>query len=122
MKILVCDDAPQQRSEEIVSSVREGIQAEPETIVGPNLSEEFRKLYTESVNTCLKDPANCKPFPGLQFDRADIIILDNNLALLDVSGARLTAESFIGHIRAFTSAPYIISLNKNTEVDFDLRF
>src|SRR5207244_1753722 len=28
----------------------------------------------------------------------------------------------IGYIRAFTSTPYIISLNKNPDIDFDLRY
>ena len=52
----------------------------------------------------------------------DIVVLDNNLAALEVSGARQTAESIAGYIRAFTNIPYIVSLNKNPEVDFDLRY
>ena len=49
-------------------------------------------------------------------------MLDNNLTHLNFSGTRLTAESIAGYIRAFTTGTYIISINKNPDVDFDLRF
>ena len=49
-------------------------------------------------------------------------MIDNNLTHLKVSGGRLTAESIAGYIRAFTTGTYIISVNKNPDVDFDLRF
>ena len=52
----------------------------------------------------------------------DIVILDNNLAELTIPGARHTAESIAGYIRAFTNIPYIVSLNKNPDIDFDLRY
>ena len=50
------------------------------------------------------------------------MIVDNNLTGLELDGARLTAETIIGYLRAFTDVPYIISLNKNLHVDFDLRY
>ena len=65
------------------------------------------------------------PDQGLEatdFDGFDLVIVDNNLTGLDLDGARLTAETIIGYLRAFTDVPYIVSLNKNLHVDFDLRF
>ena len=40
----------------------------------------------------------------------------------EIEGARLTAEAVAGYIRAFSQAPYIVSINKNPDVDFDLRY
>ena len=62
-----------------------------------------------------------KPHGG-RFDDAAIVVIDNNLAALDLAGARLTAEAMIGYVRAFTRATYVVSLNKNPDVDFDLRY
>jgi hypothetical protein len=120
MKILVCDDE-KLRGDEIAKSVLEGCNIKPDTLLDKGLAEQFKAFY-EAVNPCLDNPSNCKAQPDVQFNDADIIILDNNLATLNSEGARLTAESFIGHIRTFASAPYIISLNKNPEVDFDLKY
>ena len=53
---------------------------------------------------------------------SDIVVIDNNLAALDIKGARLTAEAVAGFVRAFTTSPYVVSLNKNPEIDFDLRY
>ncbi len=55
-------------------------------------------------------------------DEFDVLMIDNNLTDLSLSGVMLTAESIIGYLRAFTDVPYIISLNKNPLVDFDLRY
>jgi hypothetical protein len=120
MKVLICDDE-KPRGEEIVKSVRKGRNIEPTALLDKDLREQFKAFY-ESVNPCLDNPANCNARPDVQFNDADILILDNNLATLNSEGARLTAESFIGHIRTFAAAPYIISLNKNPEVDFDLKY
>lgn len=51
----------------------------------------------------------------------DVVIFDNNLAELNFGGMRLTAEAIIGRLRAFADNSYIVSLNKNPNVDFDLR-
>src|SRR5207248_3391341 len=60
------------------------------------------------------------------FDDFDVLLLDNNLSHLhddnDKGGAPLTAESTAGYLRAFTRTCYIVSLNMNPAVDFDLRF
>ena len=52
----------------------------------------------------------------------DVVVLDNNLADLQHSGALHTAEAIAGYVRAFTDIPYVVSLNKNSDVDFDLRY
>ena len=51
----------------------------------------------------------------------DLVIVDNDLSVLELDGAPLSAEGLIGYLRAFTDIPYIVSLNKNQDVDFDLR-
>lgn len=120
MRILVCDDE-EARCDDIVSSIREGVDNAPERLVGQELTDALESLR-KGINSCVDDPNNCKPFAKLPFDDVDIVLLDNNLAHLESTGARLTAEAIIGNIRAFSSAAYIISLNKNTDVDFDLRY
>lgn len=120
MKILVCDDQ-QDRCDDIVGKIQEAGQSVPKKLVGENLTEELKNLF-KNVKTCLDAPKNCKSAANLAFDDADIVILDNNLAHLEVEGTRLTAESIAGYVRAFTAAPYIVSLNKNPDVDFDLRY
>lgn len=120
MKILLCDDQTERR-DEFVGAIRSGGQLEPNVLLGSDLTEELKSLF-EYVKGCLNDPRNCKPDKKFVFDDMDIVILDNNLAHLEVAGARLTAESIAGYIRAFTKARYVISLNKNPDVDFDLRY
>lgn len=120
MKILVCDDQ-QDRCDEIVGKIREAGQPAPKVLVGQNLTKELKNLF-KSVSTCLDAPQNYIPVANPAFDDVDIVILDNNLAHLEIEGTRLTAESIAGYIRAFTAAPYIVSLNKNPDVDFDLRY
>src|SRR5437868_6743460 len=120
MKILVCDDELS-RGDEIVKSIEQGRKIKPKLLAAEELSDEFGKFY-KAVNPCLNDPPNCHGKPDVLFNDPDIIVLDNNLASLDPEGTRLTGESFIGHIRTFASAPYIISLNKNPAVDFDLKY
>src|ERR1051325_6509386 len=120
MKILVCDDE-EGRSNDIANSIHDGVGIVPERLVGQLLTDVLEGLR-KGINACMEKPNECKPLPQLPFGDFDIVVLDNNLAHLDSTGARLTAEAIIGNIRAFTEVPYIISLNKNTEVDFDLRF
>lgn len=122
MKILVCDDL-EDRCEEVVAAIEDAGQANVEitSLVGEQLRADLTKLF-ENVNVCLKEPKSYKTPDKLSFDDAHLVVLDNNLAHLGVKGARLTAESIAGYIRAFTVAGYIVSLNKNPEVDFDLRY
>lgn len=124
MKILVCDDEPK-RCEQISAAIREAGLPEPDKLVdteqSKKFSDELKKLFA-NVDNCIKNPTTCKSVEMPKFDDAEIVILDNNLAHLDVAGARLTAESIAGYIRAFTKARYVISVNKNPDVDFDLRY
>jgi hypothetical protein len=120
MKVLVCDDVAA-RSARIADRITDAGRSRPHQILEPHLTEELKKLF-ESIKTFFKDPKTTASLPRLLFEGADIIILDNNLTHLEVTGARLTAESIAGYVRAFSNAVYIISLNKNLDVDFDLRF
>lgn len=120
MKILVCDDI-QSRCDQAVHKIREGADLDPRTLVEGDLTAALTKLF-DNVRNWIKDPTSYKPNYDTPFDDVDIVVLDNNLAELKVTGARLTAESIAGYIRAFTRVPYIISLNMNPDVDFDLRY
>jgi hypothetical protein len=120
MKILVCDDIPA-RCEEVVASILEAGQPTPAVLVEKALTTELERFF-RNIRIWMDQPSSYGPGDESPFDGADIVIIDNNLAHLEVTGARLTAESIAGYIRAFTAAPYIISLNKNPDVDFDLRY
>ena len=89
------------------------------------MSEELEKLFECVAKHLPPDDAGQSSSDDLSdhagFD-CDIAIIDNNLAALDIKGARLTAEAVAGFVRAFTTAPYVVSLNKNPEIDFDLRY
>lgn len=121
MKILVCDDK-QDLCDEITSNVREATGEKPAELVGALLTEELTKFF-DNVRSCLNidNLAYCEPLPATPFD-GSIVILDNNLTFLKIPGPPLTAESIAGYLRAFTRADYLISLNLNSEVDFDLRY
>jgi hypothetical protein len=120
MRVLVCDDELR-RSAEIASRIRDAGQPDPEQLFGNELTEELKNLF-HAVTECFEGPKNFRQLSKTRFKEADMVILDNNLALLNVTGTRLTAESIAGYIRAFTGASYIVSLNKNPGVDFDLRY
>lgn len=120
MKILVCDDV-HTRCEEIAKSIREGGQASPDILEDKELTDELTKLFKD-IRSYLEKPGQFDHVGKTRFDGMDLVILDNNLAHLEVPGARLTAESIAGYVRAFTTATYVISLNLNPDVDFDLRY
>src|SRR5258705_13840838 len=122
MKILVCDDLPD-RCDEVKKAIEHAKLdgAEVDTLVGKELVAQLELLFAK-VEACLKAPTGYVESLDLKFDGYDLIAIDNNLAHLEIKGARLTAESIAGYIRAFTSAPYVVSLNKNPDVDFDLRY
>lgn len=56
------------------------------------------------------------------FKDYDLLILDFGLTTLPGFDVRLTAEHVAGYIRALTDVPYVVSLNKLGEVDFDLKY
>ena len=132
LKVLVCDDI-RKRCEDTVAEInkvrdkliRAGIDIQIQKLFEKELSKEIKKLFEHvkkqlpSVDT--EQFENFGPFNHSKFD-CDIVIIDNNLAALEIEGARLTAEAVAGFVRAFTGARYIVSLNKNPEVDFDLRY
>ena len=122
MNILVCDDREPSCNTHI-ERIREAI-SEDATVHGlPSAKlEQALKVLFESIETFLNDSTPPSPVGKTQFHDYDLIVLDNNLTHLNASGPRLTAESIAGYIRAFTNGKYIISINKNPGVDFDLRF
>lgn len=105
-KILICDDR-QEGCEEARSKLRDS-------------GCEITMLHGDSLRQGLKALFETRTIPD-ELSGFDIAIVDNNLSDLDFGGAILTAEAVIGHIRAFTEIDYIVSLNKNPNVDFDLR-
>lgn len=122
MKVLICDDLPKE-NEEFLDAIKDANQVAitVDRICGSNLREQLETLF-DYVDSILDGDTEPRKVKELDFDSSDIIILDNNLADLRIKGARLTAESISGYVRAFTTAFYIISLNKNSDVDFDLRY
>ena len=132
LKVLVCDDIPQRGKEAVdeIERVRDrleevGVSISIQTLFAEKLSRELKKLFEHIANRLppndAAQSAGAAPFECSEFDR-DIVVIDNNLAALDIQGARLTAETVAGFIRAFTDACYVVSLNKNPEIDFDLRY
>ena len=132
LKVLVCDDILK-RGEDTVAEInkvrdklmRVGIDFQIRELFEKELSKEIKELFRHvkeqlpPVDTGQFE--NVGPFSHAKFD-CDIVVIDNNLAALEIGGARLTAEAVAGFVRAFTGARYIVSLNKNPEVDFDLRY
>ena len=121
MKILICDDLPE-KDDEFEAAI---MMAKPEAFIKrlhrESLPQELDLLFKNVENVL-----NASGEPDLretEFDRDyDLVFIDNNLAYLDIKGARLTAEAVAGYIRAFSSSCYLVSLNKNPDVDFDLRY
>ena len=123
MKILVCDDIAR-RGAKTCSDIEAATGHQVELTAGQPLKEAIEGLVdhvryvmkgTKASQAAKGDGASVfrQPF--------DMVILDNNLSDLRIAGARHTAESIAGYARAFGKIPYIVSLNKNPHVDFDLR-
>ena len=125
MKILVCDDIDERGKETLtaISQVEPG--HETELLSQEELTTEIRRLFAHARSVlgngdaAATDTENTPPAFGR--NEFDIVILDNNLSALNIGGARHTAESIAGYVRAFGNIPYVVSLNKNPQVDFDLR-
>ena len=79
-------------------------------------------ILFKNVAKILGAKGKFEPRERTKFDDVDIILLDNNLGYLRMEGPRHTADSVAGYIQAFTTTPYVVSLNKNPDVDFDLRY
>ena len=121
MKILVCDDR-ETNCNNLVETIHGAIgrDATVEGWLPADLGEALETLF-QDIEVFLASNSHSLP-AATPFDNHDLIVIDNNLTHLKVSGGRLTAESIAGYIRAFTTGTYIISVNKNPDVDFDLRF
>ena len=122
MKILVCDDRKEHCGSLVEMISRTVVEGTVTPLSSTDLSSALYALF-RSIESFLNNTTHSTPFEGIQqFDDADLIVIDNNLTHLNLSGPRLSAESIAGYIRAFSAGPYIISVNKNPDVDFDLRF
>jgi hypothetical protein len=127
MRILVCDD---RNPDEIVEAIRSGApdQFEVQSFTGNRLTSEIADFFAKGENAgvtpFLKRKAVDRDAAQLSsgFDGFDLMVLDNNLAELSFGGLPITAEAIAGFVRAFSDTPYVVSLNKNPAVDFDLKY
>ena len=123
MNVLVCDDLTED-NREFEESIEDADQPDIVTkrLCGDRLKEQLNTLI-QNADRVLSEDKYPNSLQTTEFDNeVDLVILDNNLAQLGIRGARLTAEGIAGYIRAFSSAPYIVSINKNPEIDFDLSY
>jgi hypothetical protein len=121
MKVLVCDD-DDTRSKELADAIaRSGQAVNVSLLPAKKIEDELNRLF-DVVDRCLAKPAAYKAAESFLFDDFDVAVFDNNLAHFRSTGARLTAEAVVGYVRAFSRVPYIVSVNKNPDVDVDLRF
>ena len=121
--ILVCDDElePFKRTKSKLDPLPK---VKVQGLVKDDLRQRIKALF-EEASVLLSNQAGVHAKDSIAraaFEEVDVAILDNNLWALNLDGVRLTAESLMGYLRAFTDIPYIISLNKNPDVDFDLRY
>ena len=119
MRILVCDDRPSQCRRTMTAI---GSKGEVTELAGDGMKGALTALF-EGISKLLNGDGKSEEWecPG-EFTGYEVAIVDNDLTVLGLQGARLTAETIIGYLRAFTDIPYIVSLNKNVHVDFDLRY
>ena len=122
MNVLICDDLPEADDEfgEAVAAAKQGVT--PKRLRGDSLKHQLNALIQHADRLLSGDGEKSELEDTAFDDDIDLVILDNNLAGLRTEGTRLTAEAVAGYIRAFTSASYIVSVNKNPEYDFDLRY
>ena len=125
MKILVCDDSEERGEDTLTEIANSKVGHHAVGAFGTKLRDGINALFERARSllngdfTPSRATLNGSIFESSDFD---ILVLDNNLAGLDLSGARHTAESIAGYVRAITNIPYIVSLNKNPDVDIDLRY
>ncbi|MDE0457851.1 MAG: hypothetical protein OXI15_11215 [Chromatiales bacterium] len=128
LKVCVCDDISERGRrtvEKIRNMHRVEIDIRPRCLFEDELSVALKRLF-DRVRRLLPPDGTASSETGdalgpTEFDH-EIVVIDNNLAALNIEGVRLTAEAVAGFVRAFTKAGYVVSLNKNPEVDFDLRY
>ena len=122
MKILVCDDI-KRRAARTAQQIKAATGHDVEFLAAQRLTTAIEALM-ERAGAVLRDPGGALATTATSAfdDGFDVAILDNNLSELELAGARHTAESIAGYMRAFVNVPYLVSLNKNPHVDFDLRY
>lgn len=118
MRILVCDDEEKQYK---AAKRRIPKTHQVEGLCAAALTDALRGLF-QAVSGFLdgSGPDSWPQDASAAFDGYDLVIVDNDLSVLKLDGAPLAAEGLIGYLRTFTDIPYIVSLNKNANVDFDL--
>lgn len=134
LKILLCDDF-EDRGNDAVRAIRRLADSHPgalaleiDGLYADELKRELESLFDNARR--ILDHDYTLGLPNLQDPRQtrlgsadyDIVILDNNLKALPFRGTRPTADDIAGYVRAFTPIPYVVSLNKHPEVDFDLSY
>ena len=119
MRALVCDDRLAQ-CDQTTRAI--GSRSEVTPLAGDAMKDALTELF-EGIAQLLNGDGKPEEWQcPSEFRGYDVAIVDNDLTVLELAGARLTAETIIGYLRAFTEIPYIVSLNKNLHVDFDLRY
>jgi hypothetical protein len=119
LKILVCDDIDPQA---IRAAILSGTGAagceieEPECWGQEDLEEALVPFFEDVKKLSMGEREGHKTL----FDNYDVIFVDNNLGWLEIPGARQTAASIVGYLRAVTNCRYVVELNRNELTDFDL--
>lgn len=121
VRILAIDDR------DPASIVEEVGKANTHEVIAPSLDDsentELKALLEQlfdATETAFK--GNPGDIDTSQFNDFDLVLLDFGLTTLSGFGVRLTAEHLAGYIRALTDVPYVVSLNKLGDVDFDLKY
>lgn len=121
MRVLICDDRAEDceaTKNALVEGVPDGVDCE--LMHSDELKDNLEKFFAQ-VRLVL-DPETKDRNVESDFDGYDVILIDNALTHITLPGSRLTAEVIAGYIRAFSTSPYIVSLNKNDRKDFDLSY
>ena len=122
MKILVCDD-DEKRGQQTREQIKDASGHDAALLSAKSLSDAIEALIARAQAALAPTEPRVTTHDTCAFDAGfDVAILDNNLSDLRIAGARHTAESIAGYVRAFVDIPYIVSMNKNPHVDFDLRY
>jgi len=123
LHILVLDDY-EDRAAETKESIEQGVEAAglPHSVV-TKTGEDFTQLITNSfeIFASMRDGKVPAELPDA-LKEADIVFVDYALDGLNIQGVIHTADTIIGYLRSLTSNTYFVSLNRNEDVDFDLRF
>lgn len=124
MKVLVCDDRRRGVGERVKREIKSTAGHEAELLSAGSLTKAIGDFFKRQVEPIFEGEYST-PTPKGELSPFmsdfDVLILDNDLSALDFGGPRQTAESIAGYFRAFGNIPYVVSLNKNPHVDFDLR-